>query len=530
MISQTYRKAAAVVAGLALASVPAFAAHSWLSGYVERQVEGELDIAAKRVISLTETRLGAAIEAVGDLASRGVRSCQNADLAAMNEVLFSVAPVKEVSVLGPDGATLCTNLGIPLGDREVISRPIASAHRNVAIEVMRLSTRAEHVVRVRSVGEDGAGLAVLIPSDLFLPRVASNGGPIIVRARIDTADGTLIGERGAQRGDTGANSDPVMAQLRSERFGIIVKVSMERTLVLAEHSDLVMVGTLGTGSAAALILAVVLLGAWRPRENPIADIERAIRNDEFVPYFQPIVDLSTARVVSAEVLIRWRKPDGTLIPPVRFIPLAESSGLIVDVTRALMRRVCAEAGPAIGRRPNFTIGFNLAARHFNDETIVEDVRKIIGASHIALSQVLLEVTERQPLENLTMARRVIAALQGMGVRIGIDDLGTGHSGLSYMLKLGVDFIKLDKMFVDAIETERYSTTIIETLVDLARNMQMEIIAEGVETFDQVTHLRGRGIRKAQGYAFAPPLPCSSFLRLLEAADPKPLPAEAAAAA
>ncbi len=142
-------------------------------------------------------------------------------------------------------------------------------------------------------------------------------------------------------------------------------------------------------------------------------------------------------------------------------------------------------------------------------------------SPIALSQVLLEVTERQPLTNLTTARRVIAALQGLGVHVGIDDLGTGHSGLSYMLKLGLDFIKIDKMFVDAIGTERYSTTIIETLVGLGRDMKMEIIAEGVETFEQVQHLRERGIRKAQGYVFAPPLPGPTFLRLLEASDPVP---------
>ena len=103
----------------------------------------------------------------------------------------------------------------------------------------------------------------------------------------------------------------------------------------------------------------------------------------------------------------------------------------------------------------------------------------------------------------------------MGVHVGIDDLGTGHSGLSYMLKLGVDFIKIDKMFVDAIGTERYSTTIIETLVGLGRDMSMEIIAEGVETFEQVQHLRERGIRKAQGYVFAPPLPGASSCSCLK---------------
>ena len=138
--------------------------------------------------------------------------------------------------------------------------------------------------------------------------------------------------------------------------------------------------------------------------------------------------------------------------------------------------------------------------------IVEEVREVFAASPIRLSQILLEVTERHPLDDLDMARRVIASLQELGCKVAIDDVGTGHGGLSYMLKLGVDYIKIDKMFVDAIGTERYSTTIIETLIELAHNMRMEIFAEGVETFEQVKYLRERGIFLAQGYAFAPPLP------------------------
>ena len=147
------------------------------------------------------------------------------------------------------------------------------------------------------------------------------------------------------------------------------------------------------------------------------------------------------------------------------------------------------------------------------------MREVFAGSPIRLSQIVLEVTERQPLDDLDMARRVIAALQELGCKVAIDDVGTGHGGLSYMLKLGVNYIKIDKMFVDAIGTERYSTTIIETLIDLARSMRMEIFAEGVETFEQVKYLRERGIFLAQGYAFAPPLPGSLFRQLLEAAHP-----------
>ena len=175
-------------------------------------------------------------------------------------------------------------------------------------------------------------------------------------------------------------------------------------------------------------------------------------------------------------------------------------------------------GEAYAQRPHLKIGFNLAARHFLDDRVVEDVRGIFESSPIRLWQIILEVTERRPLENLTAARRVIAGLQGLGCQVAIDDVGAGHGGLSYLLKLGVDIIKIDKLFVDAIGTERHSDTIIETIVDLARSMRMDIVAEGVETFEQVTYLRERGIHQAQGYVFAPPLPGSSFLQLIAAID------------
>ena len=196
MVAPRHRKLAAIVLGLALAGIPAAAVHVWLSNYIERQAAGELDVVAKRVIALAETRLGAAIEALDDLTNRGVRSCAGSDLAAMNETSFSVTPVKEVSAVAPDGATLCTNLAVPLGERKVVSPPIASPYPGVIIEVLRIGDRADHVVRVRNTnGPDGAGLAVLIPADLFLPRTSSNGGPNRPRARIDTIDGTLVGER-----------------------------------------------------------------------------------------------------------------------------------------------------------------------------------------------------------------------------------------------------------------------------------------------------------------------------------------------
>src|SRR4029079_9823414 len=137
---------------------------------------------------------------------------------------------------------------------------------------------------------------------------------------------------------------------------------------------------------------------------------------------------------------------------------------------------------------------------FDDALILNDVATIFNGSTIRLSQIVLELTERHEGGNFTNMRPTIAALQRVGCKVAIDDVGTGHSGLSYILKLGVDIIKIDKIFVEAIGTEKHSKAIVETMIDLARNMRMEIIAEGVENFDQVNYLREHGIRACQGYA------------------------------
>ena len=516
-IAPNIRRLAAVLIGLTLSAAAAAAMHALASDYVEQDAVNELTITARRVIALTEARLDGVTEALAEMAAREVRSCGGADRDAMNEVSFRVAAVKEVSIVTADGRTLCTNLGVRFEGRQVLSAPLGDALSGIAIEVVQLGGGIENAIRVRRAA-DGFYLAALVPADFLLPRISRTGGPVMVNASLASRDGAIVGERMVADAAGSAADDALVVRAQSDRFGLEVTTSIARGAVRSARGRMVLAAAIGTGLTVALILLLLAFGLLRRRDDPAAALRRAIRNGELVPYYQPIVDLGSARVVSAEVLVRWRRDDGSLVPPAQFIPLAEQSGLIVELTRALMRRVCAEAGDAIGARPHFRLGFNLSAQHFLNEAVVEDVRAIFGASPIAFDQVLLEVTERQALDNLTIARRVIAALQGLGVHIGIDDLGTGHSGLSYMLKLGVDFIKIDKIFVDAIDTERYSGTIIETLVALARDMQMEIIAEGVETFEQVQQLRDRGIRKAQGYVFAPPLPGGSFLKLLAAAD------------
>ena len=522
----TRRNIVAIGAGILLASAPLVAFDFWLGGVINRQGQEEVDTSAKRAISLAESRVNDAVGALDELAAQGVDSCTPAHIDAMRLAVFRTAPVKEIELLGPDGHRLCSHLGLPVPNRTIVSSEPLAGVDGYSLDVIRLAEGHTMVRLRRKVGANE--IAACVPAPFFLPQVSTHGGPFSGYAHIVTATGTLIGQIG------GKKSKPpqalFMAKATSERFGFAAEIATPRGQVAAGQADLKWLGIYASGAIVLIVGAIILLMPRRGGNDPIAEIERALAAGEFVPYYQPIVDIRSGQLRGAEVLVRWKKPDGTLVLPGAFIPLAELSGLIRDMTTDLMRRVCAEAGAAVGCRPALKISFNFAGKLFGDESIVKDVRKIFTDSSIKLSQVVLELTERDPIENFTETRRVIAALQGLGVRIAIDDVGTGHSGLSYILKLGVDIIKIDKMFVDAIGTDRNSTTIVETLIDLAHNMRMDVVAEGVENFEQVMHLRELGVRSAQGYVFAPPLPGGAFLQLIEAIDPLPAAQPAATAA
>ena len=513
----TRRNLVAIFVGVLLAGAPLLVLDFWLDGLVERQGQAEITTAARRAVALVNSRLELVIKALDNLAAQGVDSCRPDAIVAMRQAAFSAMPIKEVALVGPDGQTQCTHLNLPLGQRNLTaSVPLVGAE-GYTIDTMQIANGQPMVRLRRKVGAGPNEIAALVPALLFLPQVSMEGNPFSAYARIATRDGTVIAVTGERlKGDDARFA----VNVPSEKFGFESEIVAPRGMLPAEHAGLKWLGLFSAGII-AIIVAFMARTIRRTPGNPVADIERALAAGEFVPYYQPIVDIRSGKLRGAEVLVRWRKEDGSLVLPGAFIPLAESSGLIREMTRDLMRRVCVEAGSVIGCRPALKISFNFAGQLFSDETIVKDVRKIFSGSPIKLSQVVLEVTERDPIENFTATRQTIAAFQELGVRIAIDDVGTGHSGLSYMLKLGVDIIKIDKMFVDAIGTDRNSTTIIETLVDLAHNMRMDVVAEGVENFEQVMYLRDLGVRSAQGYVFAPPLPGSAFLQLVEAIDPLP---------
>ncbi|MET0446339.1 MAG: EAL domain-containing protein [Pseudorhodoplanes sp.] len=514
------RKLIAIAVGVLLAGAPMMALDLWIDSVILRQGANDTETFAKRSVSLAEMRLGMALKGLEDLSKAGVDDCRPEHSELMKSTGLSIPWVKQMAVLGAAGQPLCGDLDLGGAPVSVIS---SRSVRNspALLEVVQIGDRPQRMVRLRQpAGRGPNSLSALLPSEVLVARMFLQSPIRGTYGQLALDDGTLIDEAGTRPQDSEALSALGGNARFSDKFGLRVATSYPQVDHGTTLAGLREIATSMTGIFALLLIGFALLLRRRERGGPVDELARALKAGEFVPYYQPTVDIITGKLRGAEVLMRWKKRDGSVLPPAAFIPLAESSGLIIEMTHSMMRHVIADLGEACAARPKLRLGFNMTAQHFANERIVRDLRVIFERSPIVYSQIVLEVTERQPLENLSRTRRVIAALQELGVRVAIDDVGTGHGGLSYILKLGADIIKIDKMFVDALGHDNHSSTIIETLVDLANSMRMEVIAEGVETFEQVIALRERGIRSAQGYVFAPPLPASSFLQLLNAVDPR----------
>jgi sensor c-di-GMP phosphodiesterase-like protein len=195
------------------------------------------------------------------------------------------------------------------------------------------------------------------------------------------------------------------------------------------------------------------------------------------------------------------------------------------MTLSLMQQVRSDLGELCLDMPDMTVSINLFEGHFRDTTIVEDVQAIFGGSSIGFRQLVFEITERTPIGNSASAHAVIAGFHALGVRLAMDDVGTGHSNLAYMQTLGVDVIKIDRVFVDMIKSDTQAVPVLDGLISMCRDLGTEIVAEGVETEAQALYLRARGVVMAQGFLFAPALKVAAFKELARALNggPKAIP-------
>ncbi|MFB2864280.1 EAL domain-containing protein [Aeromonas sp. MdU4] len=249
--------------------------------------------------------------------------------------------------------------------------------------------------------------------------------------------------------------------------------------------------------------------------SPAEELKRALVAEEFIPYLQPVVAGDDEQWHGCEVLMRWQHPRQGMIPPDRFISLAEDSGLIVPMTSLLMAQVSTHFAPYVHQLPaGFHFGFNICASHCKDLSLVADCRDFINAFRKKPIQLVLELTERELIVADEVTDRLFAELRQLGVKIAIDDFGTGHSSLTYLQQFQIDALKIDQSFVGMIGTDALSSHIVENVIDLAIRLELQLVAEGVENQVQADYLRARHVDYLQGYLYGRPIPMKQFCKTL----------------
>ena len=252
------------------------------------------------------------------------------------------------------------------------------------------------------------------------------------------------------------------------------------------------------------------------------DLRAAVKAQEFVLHYQPIVSLATEQVVGFEALVRWQLPNGVLRPPADFIGVAEETGLIVPIGMLVLREACRRLGDWNRRFPGrfpgatpLTMSVNLSPRQFVQADLTEQIARVVADAAIDPATLRLEITEAVTMDDAERTVQVMTALRAQGVRISIDDFGTGYSCLSYLHRFPLQLLKIDRSFVSRMESSAESLHIVRTLLSLARNLGMEVVAEGAETAAEVARLKSLACDYCQGFFYARPLPAAAVESLLQ---------------
>ncbi|MFL6707520.1 MAG: EAL domain-containing protein [Massilia sp.] len=316
-------------------------------------------------------------------------------------------------------------------------------------------------------------------------------------------------------GETG-----IAAQRRSRHFDLSAVAVIAPRAVHATANQL-LTWLLPLGLGCGLLLAWGFQFFLRRQVSIPALLRAALRRHEFFVVYQPIVRLDNRRCVGAEALLRWRRQDGKLVGPDLFIPIAEATGLIGNVTARMLELVGADLPAMVAQSPAVRVSVNLAPQDLSDRAIVERLRRAVSGPGVAARNLTVEATERG-LIDVKLATSAIRDLQDAGFKVAIDDFGTGYSCLSYLDNLKVNCLKIDKSFIDSVGTAAPTNSVVGHIIEMAKSLGVLMVAEGVESEAQAEFLRQRGVQFAQGWLFARPMPAAEFLRYLAAQSGHPV--------
>jgi len=334
----------------------------------------------------------------------------------------------------------------------------------------------------------------------------------------------------AHAGDAGVKAGKVLAALNApleiDQHNLRVTASIgvttypedgQETAMLIKNADLAMYQAKENGRNNYQFFEKDMNVRALERQSVEENLCFALDRDELVMHYQPKIDLKTGEITGVEALIRWQHPERGLIGPLQFISVAEDCGLMLPIGNWVLRESCrqAKAWQDAGLRP-IEMAVNVSSVEFRNEDFLEGVRAILEETGLNPHYLGLELTESVLMQHAEFTVPVLKKLKAMGVRLAIDDFGTGYSSLSYLRQFPIDTLKVDQSFVQGINADTDDGTIINAVINMGGNLKHRVIAEGVETVEQVAFLQAHGCDEGQGYYFSRPVPASQFAKLLKA--------------
>jgi EAL domain-containing protein (putative c-di-GMP-specific phosphodiesterase class I) len=339
-------------------------------------------------------------------------------------------------------------------------------------------------------------------SEGFLPALNLLGAGFFASAPVRSFDGWILGALSIFSGESRPGLAPdELRMLESLADMIASQVEVRRLRKCLAANELPQTDQAGVASI------------W----PSVGDLQQALDQRQFVLYYQPEIELSTRKIVGLEALIRWKHPQRGLIPPMEFIPLAEKTGLILPIGDWGLEEACQQIGIWCREDPrlrSLRVGVNLSARQFSREGLADHVRALLQQCGINSRQLGLEMTESSLIPNLRTALEVLGSMRRLGVSLLLDDFGTGYSSLNHLHSFPFDVLKIDRSFVERMTQGDSPLQIVRTIIELARVLGLDVVAEGIETREQYRLLRQLGCRFGQGYLFARPLSVDAVTELL----------------